>query len=133
MNFYIGNGPEADGTFVRAMGIEPSIRGQWLEAPNVAQRSRGAGRSRPSETSAFFRDRALAWIRDSSMAQKRDCSSRKTWLALSGAFLTLNHSYPVLRHDTGPRSAFLVVGPALIVPLGALGLLFARPRRATDF
>jgi 4-amino-4-deoxy-L-arabinose transferase-like glycosyltransferase len=127
LNFYIGNGPEADGTFVRAMGIEPSIHGQWLEAPKVA--SAAVGRTLgPVETSAFFRDRAMAWIRDHPWEEAR-LLVRKTWLAVSGAFLTLNHSYPFFAHDTSSGLGFLAAGPALIVPLGVLGLVFARPRR----
>ena len=127
LNFYIGNGPEADGTFVRAMGVEPSIRGQWLEAPKVASAASG-GTLGPSETSAFFRSRAVAWIQAHPMDEAR-LLVRKTWLALSGAFLTLNHSYPFFAHDTSSRLGLLAAGPALIVPLGILGFIFARPRR----
>jgi Tfp pilus assembly protein PilF len=127
LNFYIGNGPEADGTFVRAMGIEPSIRGQWLDAPRVAGAS--AGRTLgPSEASEFFRDRAVDWIRTHPRTEAR-LLLRKTWLALSGEFLTLNHSYPFFAHDTSSGLSFLAAGPPLIVPLGVLGLVFARPRR----
>ena len=126
LNFYIGNGPEADGTFVRAMGIEPSIRGQWLEAPKVASASAGRALG-PSETSAFFRDRSVAWIR-AHPTDEAKLLVRKTWLALSSAFLTLNHSYPFFAHDTSSGLGLLAAGPSLIVPLGILGLVFARPR-----
>ena len=127
LNFYIGNGPEADGTFVRAMGIEPSIRGQWLDAPRVA--SAAVGRTLgPSETSGFFRDRAMDWIRTHPV-DEATLLVRKSWLAASGAFLTLNHSFPFFAHDAASGLGFLAAGPALIVPLGLVGLVFARPRR----
>ncbi len=127
LNFYIGNGPEADGTFVRAMGIEPSIRAQWMDAPKVASAAEGRNLG-PSETSAFFRNHAVAWIRAHPLDEAK-LLVRKTWLAVSGAFLTLNHSYPFFAHDTASGLGFLAAGPALIVPLGLVGLVFARPRR----
>ena len=126
LNFYIGNGPEADGTFVSAMGVEPSIRGQWQDAPRVAGAATGRTLS-TSETSAFFRDRALAWIRDHP-AQETRLLARKVWLTLSRGFLTLNHSFPFFAYDTGSPLRFLAVAPAVIMPLGLIGLVFARPR-----
>jgi Tfp pilus assembly protein PilF/4-amino-4-deoxy-L-arabinose transferase-like glycosyltransferase len=133
LNFYIGNGPEADGTFVRAMGVEPSIRGQWQDAPRVAGAAAGRTLS-TSETSAFFRDRALAWIGDHPSAETR-LLARKIWLTLSRGFLTLNHSFPFFAYDAGSALRFLAVDPAIIVPLGLIGLVFARPRdeRAPGF
>jgi Tfp pilus assembly protein PilF len=133
LNFYIGNGPEADGTFVRAMGVEPSIRGQWQDAPRIA----GATARRTlstSETSAFFRDRALAWIREHP-AQETRLLARKAWLTLSRGFLTLNYSFPFFAYDSGSALRFLIVDPAIIMPLGLIGLVFARPRdgRARGF
>ena len=115
LNFLIGNGPESDGTFVSVMGIEPSIRGQWLDAPRVG-------------TSASFRNHALAWIRDHPLAEGR-LLLRKTWYSLSDTFLTLNHSFPFFAHDTGSALRFLAIGPAVFVPLGLIGLTIGRPRR----
>ena len=126
LNFLIGNGPEADGTFVRAMGVPPTIRGQWIDAARVAsERER-----RPvtaSEASSFFRGQAAAWIAANPAAELR-LLARKTWYALSNVFLTLNYSYPFYARDIGSPLGFLIVGPTLLLALGALGLTVARPR-----
>ena len=127
LNFLTGNGPEADGTFVSTMGIAPNIRGQWIAAPRVASEATGRAMS-ASETSAFFMTRALDWIGAHPVDEAR-LLLRKTWYALSGVFLTLNHSYPFFAHDAGSALRLLAIGPLTIVPLGLLGLLFARPSR----
>ena len=127
LNFLIGNGPDADGTFVSTMGIAPDIRGQWIDAPRVAGEATGRAMS-ASDTSTFFMQRALAWVRDHPGAEAR-LLARKTWYALSGAFLTLNHSYPFFAYDTGSALRFLAIGPLVIVPLGLVGLVLARPSR----
>ena len=127
LNLLIGNGPDADGTFATALGVPPSIRGQWLDAPRIASAATGRTMT-PSETSAFFRDRALEWMAAHPIAEAR-LLARKTWLTISGAFLTLTHSFPFFAHDTGSALRFLVVGPAVLVPLGIIGLVFAGPRR----
>jgi tetratricopeptide (TPR) repeat protein len=59
--------------------------------------------------------------------------ARKIWYALSATFLSMNHSYVFFARElTGPLS-FLVVGPALLVPLGLVGLIFARPRERRGY
>ncbi len=127
LNFLIGNGPEANGTFGAAMGVRASMRGQWLDAPPIAKGALGRDVTTP-EVSAFFRDRAVAWIREHPAAEVRLLGA-KAWYALSTAFATINHSYPFFARDLAGPLGWLVVGPALIVPLGFVGLVLARPRR----
>ncbi len=61
--------------------------------------------------------------------------ARKIWLTLSRGFLTLNYSFPFFAYDTGSALRFLAIDPAVIMPLGLIGLVFARPRdeRARGF
>ena len=127
LNFLIGNGPEADGTFRRVMNIEPTVRGQWLEAPRVVRDAVGHDAG-PTEVSRYFYRQAIDWIRDHPGAWLRLLGT-KVSLALSSTFLTLNHSFPFFARDVFGPLSFLVVGPAVIVPLGLVGLVVARSAR----
>lgn len=127
LNFLIGNGPDSDGTFVATMSVEPSIRGQWLDAPRVASEVVGRQLS-PSETSSFFLARAWKWIAERPHTWLA-LVARKCWYTLSDVFLTLNHSYPFFAYDAGTWLRFLPVGPLVLMPLGVIGLTLARPRR----
>jgi len=127
LNVLIGNGPEADGLFGPAMGVEPSVRGHWLAAPQVAKQALGRDVTAP-DVSGFFLGRAFTWMREHPMAEAR-LLARKTWYAVSAAFLPISHSYPFFARDLGSPLAWLIVGPALVVPLGLVGLVVARPKR----
>ena len=127
LNFLIGNGPEADGLFVPAMGIAPSVRAHWLDATQVVKSAYGRDVAAP-EVSGFFWHRAWDWIRDHPGAEA-SLLVRKTWYTLSAGFLPVNHSYPFFARDLSGPLAWLIVGPALVVPLGLVGLFVARPRR----
>jgi len=48
---------------------------------------------------------------------------------LSATFFRFNHSFPFFAHELRGPLTFLVVGPALLLPLGIAGFLFARPLR----
>jgi tetratricopeptide (TPR) repeat protein len=126
LNFLIGNGPDADGTFVRAMGVPPTIRGQWIDAVRVASEAE----RRPvtaGEASSFFRRQASDWI-SANPAAELELLARKTWYTLSNVFLTLNYSYPFYARDIGSPLGFLIVGPTLLLAFGAVGLTMARAR-----
>jgi tetratricopeptide (TPR) repeat protein len=127
LNLYIGNGPYANGTYVPALGVSPSMRGQWVEAQRVASDRLGREVT-PHEASLFFRDQSLAWMREHPGGEAKLLVT-KAWYAISAAFVTINHSYPFFAHDVSGPLAWLVVGPALVVPLGLVGLVVARPRR----
>lgn len=126
LNVLVGNGPDASGTISQTMGIIPTISGEWLNGPAVASQALGHAAT-PRQTSFFFLRQAASWTfhhPGSAIA----LFARKLWYALSATFLTLNHSYVFFARElTGPLM-FLIVGPALIVPLGLVGLIFARPR-----
>ncbi len=127
LNFLIGNGPEADGLLAPAMGVTPSVRAHWLDATQVVKNAYGRDVA-PAEVSGFYWHRAWDWIREHPGAEL-GLLARKTWYTLSAGFLPVNHSYPFFARDVGGPLAWLIVGPALIVPLGLVGLVVARPRR----
>ena len=126
INFLIGNGPEADGTFVRVLDLEPSIAGQWTGAEAAVSRKLGRPAT-ASDVSDFMYARAWRWIRENPV-DEAVLVARKTWYALGASFLTLNHSFPFYANDAGGPLRWLVVGPSLFVSLGLVGLIAARPR-----
>lgn len=126
LDVLIGNGPDANGTVARTMGIIPSVSGVWLTAPAVVGEALGYAVT-PRQTSFFFLRKAASWTLRNPVSAIA-LFARKVWYALSATFLTMNHSYVFFARElTGPLM-FLVVGPALLVPLGLVGLLFARPK-----
>jgi len=131
LNFYIGNGPNADGTFRSVMNIEPSVRGQWIEAPRAVAAEVGHPVT-SAQVDSFFWRRAFDWIRAHPMTELRLLLTKTTY-ALSSTFLTLNHSYPFFARDVRGPLSYLVVGPTFIVALGLIGLVSARRREDAGF
>jgi len=112
-------------------GRGPSVGGEWLGGPAVG--GEGLGRATtPRQTSFFFLGKAASWTLHNP-GSATVLFARKVWYALSATFLSMNHSFVFFaREMTGPLS-FLIVGPALIVPLGLVGLIFARPRERRGY
>jgi tetratricopeptide (TPR) repeat protein len=127
LNFLIGNGPEADGLLAPAMGVMPGVRAHWMDATQVVRTAYGRDVA-PADVSGFYWHRALGWIREHPGREAR-LLAKKSWYTLSAGFLPVNHSYPFFVRDLGGPLAWLIVGPALVVPLGLVGLVVARPRR----
>ncbi len=119
LNFYIGNGPEADGTYHAVRGITPSIEGQAEETKRVAESEAGRPLS-VREVSAHFSRKAWRWIASSPGSAAR-LFARKIWYVLSGDEVPLNFSVPWYRERSLPLK-LLAVGSGLLVPLGGAGL-----------
>lgn len=122
LNFLIGNGPGADGTYRWLAGITPSIAGQAVDAKRVAETAAGKSLS-AGEVSAYFMRQAWTWIAAEPGAAAR-LLARKLWYVLSGDEVPLNFSFPWYRRQGG-LLRLLAVGPGLLVPLGGAGLLLA--------
>lgn len=77
-NFYIGNNPDADGTYKPLVPWRGNARFEQQDATELAERALGR-RLTPGEVSAYFRSRALAFIR----------AEPGRWLRLLGRKLAL--------------------------------------------
>jgi 4-amino-4-deoxy-L-arabinose transferase-like glycosyltransferase len=126
LNFYIGNHDRADGTYQPVPGITPNLEGQRDDARRVAERAEGRTLD-DAAVSAYFYRRGWSWIRDQPAAAIR-LFVRKLSLVFSSAEIWLNNSYRFFADD--PRSLLraLFVGPAVLIPLGLVGLVLAAPK-----
>jgi len=120
LNFFIGNNPEADGTYRAVPGITPSIEGQAADTKRLAESEAGRPLS-VREVSSHFAAKAWRWIGANPGAAAR-LLARKVWYVLSGDEIPLNFSYPWYRGQS-PVLKLLAVGPGLLVPLGGAGLV----------
>ena len=125
LNFYIGNNPEADGTYREVPGITPAIEGQARDATRVASEALGRPAS-ASEVSGYFFRRALAWMGSEPRAAAA-LFVRKVGYVLNAVEVPLNYSYAYYRRDAPTLLRVLVVGSWLLVPLGLLGLVVRPP------
>ena len=130
-SFLAGNGPQADGTYAPPLNLDPTIAAQWIGGAEMVRKATGRDPSART-VSGYFLGQASEWIR-SHPGEALRLLARKTRYALSATFVTLNHSFPFFARDLrGPLTA-LAVGPALIVPLGLVGLVLARPRGRSGY
>ena len=127
LNFYIGNGPQSDGTYSRVPGISASIAGQARDAARVAEAAAGRPLSAGEVSEAFY-DRALSWMRANPGAAAR-LWTRKLLLLVNRENVPLNFSYAYYSRDESSLLGALVIGPWLLLPLGVAGL-FLRAARA---
>ncbi len=126
LNFYIGNNPDADGTYHRPAGRHALDRGADPDTRRVAEAA--AGRSlTDSEVSDHFYRQALRWMRDRP-ADAIALFVRKLALAFHSSDIPLNYSYAYWSRDEPTLLRALVVGPWLLVPCGIAG--FVVPRAA---
>ncbi|HKW00350.1 MAG TPA: tetratricopeptide repeat protein [Vicinamibacterales bacterium] len=125
LDVLIGNGPEATGTLVAAMNVEPTVPGRWIEAPAAASRGLLHDAS-ANDTSRYFLQQSLAWMAAHPWQEIR-LLARKTRYTLSATFISISHSYPFFVRDNFNSLTLLLAGPTLIVPFGLVGLVVARP------
>jgi tetratricopeptide (TPR) repeat protein len=127
-NFYIGNNPNADGTYASIRFGRGSPEYERIDATEVAEESVGRKLS-PSEVSSFWTGRALAFIR----------SEPVKWIELTGRKIRLlfNRSEMI---DTEAQESYAEFSTPLrilgwithfgvLVPLAAIGLIAAWPDR----
>lgn len=131
LNLYIGNNPEADGTYRAVPGITPNIAGQARDATRVAEQEEGRSLT-AGEVSGHFERKAWAWIRAEPGAAFR-LFLRKLAYVFNDTDLALNYSYRYYSQDEPTLLRFLVVGPWLLVPLGLTGLFLGPQRGAPGF
>lgn len=125
LNFYIGNNPQADGTYRSVPGVTPNIAGQQADTRRVARQALGREVS-DAEASAYFYARGRAWIAEHPGAAAR-LFLRKVLLVFSAEHLWLNYSFPFFARDAATLLSCLFIGPWLLVPLGVAGLATCLP------
>jgi tetratricopeptide (TPR) repeat protein len=108
LNFYIGNNPDADGTYHHVSGIRPTIEGQQEDTSRVE-----------AQAGSFYR-RAWDWIRTHPIAALA-LFARKIAYTFNQTDLALNYSYSYFVHDVVSPLRLLIVGPWLLFPLGLVG------------
>jgi tetratricopeptide (TPR) repeat protein len=131
LDAYIGNNADADGTLKTARGVDPSIAGRWLQAPAVATAALGRNAS-AGETSRYFLSQSLDWVKAHPLAELR-LLAIKTQLAVAATFLPVTHSFVFFSRDLVGALTLCFVGPVLVVPLGLVGLVVARPRERQGY
>ena len=127
-NFYIGNNPNADGTYRPLVAYRGDPRVEQADAIEIAEKTEGRSLS-PAEVSDFYTQRAIDYIR----------SEPLDWLALMvrKMGLTFNAVEWVDTKDLysfAARSPVLALGDwishyGVIFPLAALGLIVTWPMR----
>jgi tetratricopeptide (TPR) repeat protein len=127
-NFYIGNNPEADGTYMPLRFGRGSPEYERQDAIDLAERASGR-RLTPAEVSRYWADRALDFI----------TSHPKAWLKLLGRKVALlSNAVEVLDTEsqetyaewsTPVRLAAYVGHFGVLLPLAALGVWATWPQR----
>jgi Flp pilus assembly protein TadD len=123
-NFFVGNNPEADGTYRSVEGVTPSSVRQQADARVVAEEVVGRPLS-DGEVSSYFYQRAFDWIA-SSPADAAALALRKIWYAVSAGEISLNYSYAYYRGDEPTVLRGMPVSAWLLLPLGLVGLVACR-------
>jgi len=127
-NFYIGNNPNADGTYASIRFGRGAPEFERLDAKEVAEESVGRTLS-PSEVSSFWTGRALGYI----------TSQPLSWLKLTGRkiLLLFNHSEMLDTEAQESYAEYSVVVRVLgwfthfglLVPLALIGVIATWPDR----
>jgi tetratricopeptide (TPR) repeat protein len=125
LNFYIGNNPDADGTYRAVPGIAASIAGQAGDAQQIASRALGHAAGE-AETSRYFYHRAADWMLHHPGQAARLWLTKAVYV-LNSAELALDYSYAFYQRDETVLLRVLGVGAWLLIPVGVVGLL--APRR----
>jgi hypothetical protein len=126
-NFYIGNGPEATGTYTAPDFVEANPA---READDfAAEACRRAGRPlTPAAVSRFWFAAGLNRWRDAPLASLR-LLGRKLGLLVHDFEIPDNQDFEVVRLVAAPRLAWGFVSFGVLLPLAALGLGVSRSAR----
>jgi 4-amino-4-deoxy-L-arabinose transferase-like glycosyltransferase len=129
LNFYLGNNPRADGRSALAPELPPNPGAAERAARSVAEGAAG-GALRPSQVSAFWLRRGLAYVGDEP-ARVATLVVRKLFYASSAAEIGDNDDIAGLSRHL-PWLGHLPVGAWILCPLGLAGLALAPRRREVN-
>jgi len=133
LNFYIGNNPQSDGTTAVIPGTRATWWGGYRDAVRIAEQEAGR-RLRPSEVSAFWGRKALAFIASQPGAWLK-LSLRKLLLFWHGFELPNNMQlYAISRFSPLMGALLWQAGPlcfpfGVVAPLGLVGAGLALAQR----
>jgi tetratricopeptide (TPR) repeat protein len=126
LNYYIGNSPQADGTYRATPGVRPSIDGQREDVRKTAAAALGHAVT-ASEASSYYYGLARQWMREQPMAWL-SLQFRKVALTFNAVDVGLNVSYTYFARDEVSLLSFLPVGTWFLIPVGLFGLIVGAPR-----
>jgi len=123
-NFYIGNGPSANGAYVPIRPGREMPEFERTDATQVAQAAIGHPLT-PGEVSSYWWSRSLSWIRENPGAWLR-LMGRKWMLVWNRVELPDTESFEVYRDASVVlRALAAVLGFGILVALGAAGMVLA--------
>ena len=129
LNFYVGNNPNADGTYRPVAGVSPNMLGQQQDTR--ACDGRAGRRLDDGAVSWVFFEVAWSWMREHPIDAAL-LFARKLSLMFSAGYIWLNYSYPFFARDAHTLLRLLFVGPWLLIPLGLVGFVVAAPGTNSD-
>jgi tetratricopeptide (TPR) repeat protein len=126
-NFYIGNNPQADGTYASIRFGRGAPEFERTDATEVAEASVGRKLS-PSEVSGYWTGRALGFITSEPMAWLR-LTGRKVLLLVNRTEMLDTESQESYADWSAPIALGSWIGHfGLLMPLAVLGLIMSRLR-----
>ena len=127
-NFYIGNNPQADGTYASIRFGRGAPEFERIDATEVAEASVGRSLS-PSEVSSYWTGRAVGFITSEPMAWLR-LMGRKVLLLVNRTEMLDTESQESYAGYSAPIAILGWLGHfGLLVPLAVLGLIVTWPDR----
>lgn len=120
LNFYIGNGPEADGTLVWPKNLSPTAGAMLRDARAIAQLS-AARQLKPSEVSDFWFNKAMDFIKENPSAYFKLLLKKAGYLFSPGE-LIFEPEYPFIRGKIRIFK-FMFMDLQVILPLAFLGMI----------
>lgn len=127
-NLFIGNNPEADGSYVSLRAGRGSPEYERVDATELAEQATGR-RLTPGEVSSYWTDRALTFIREQP-AEWMALMLRKIRLLASATETIDTESLEShAEHSTVLAAAAVVWHFGILIPLAAIGAVMLWPRR----
>jgi Tfp pilus assembly protein PilF len=119
-NFYIGNNPQADGTYQSLRPRRGRAQFERQDAIDIAEQAEGRPLT-PAEVSAYFTDRALAFI-EAQPARWAHLLARKVALTWNAAEISDTEDQYTYAHWSWPLKLGAIWNLGVLAPLAVLGL-----------
>ena len=120
VNLFIGNSPGANGRFVPPAGSGLTDPGLFESSVAVAEKALGH-RVKPSEASAYWRNRAVSFVLDDPAAALR-LVGLKAVLLFNSYEVPNQMNFYFVKAEYGPLLGLMFVGFGLVLPLALGGL-----------